>query len=819
MAINLKHISNTDNDNIKLDKVNYNFDQLIANGGGPQGPQGSKGDQGYQGVMGPQGPQGMSGFQGVMGPAGATTESYWNRINGNSASLITDTLFPEPNIGAQNPPVISIGFLSTDPEYGTHQNLVDGQSPYQWIINRKNHFFSNLRFKSGNVIDNWVDFILTYDQGLNTTIFKTQFKELGNSIPTRFIWSADKHIFKSNISGDEILSINSGAALFSKDVHFDSPVTINNSLYIENANADVNKIATSEDSTGKVIFKSIAELGGTVPYGTIISILPGIFTDNTRFINSETIDLNQTPNNIDDVLKIRIGTGIGDYAGWYLCNGKTWINDNNQSQHIVPDLNSFSYSIDENPLSINLDSQGNVDVINDSINIIGGADISMDATIQTPGVYEINMVVETSDIGTTTFNGSTFIIKKLPQIIYLGESDLYWSDKGTGQAPITELNFELSDSNSGVNSLGNISLGSALNQQGGSYLHQVDVSAPIGYYWSSLPVAIGYPSYIDGVSVNVGSGTYPTTITLNINIDSQPADGNTANLTINTSGLFTLIPDSTQIYPTPSWYSSVDSISNGYVYEVYDLGTDPESIGTLIPSGTVTATTGSIRYIKYRIKADDYFYKWESPSLSDFTFNYVSGIGSGQLTEHSVEYVSSAPIAGTIIDYIIKDNNFGMNNPGGNNTMYAYISGSASRFTDVVNISGSGSPSNSFDFNSSGSSSSISISGAGVIRIRSGVDIKVRLKASSNIYVSSGGGYASIQTGDGMGITLTANFASSSSGTPIITYSSETAIPLNNTVISIGGTANKASGASFCSASLGIEYSNDNGLTWQSCGF
>lgn len=36
MAINLKQISLSDTNNIKLDKVNYNFDQLVANGG-PQG--------------------------------------------------------------------------------------------------------------------------------------------------------------------------------------------------------------------------------------------------------------------------------------------------------------------------------------------------------------------------------------------------------------------------------------------------------------------------------------------------------------------------------------------------------------------------------------------------------------------------------------------------------------------------------------------------------------------------------------------------------------------------------------------------------------
>jgi hypothetical protein len=283
MAINLKQISTSDSDNIKLDKVNYNFDQLVANGGGPQGPLGPKGDTGFQGVMGPQGFQGTMGFQGDVGQPGANTESYWKRIDGDNSSLTTDTLFPVALVpGALNPPVISIGFLSSDPEYNTHQSLNNGQSPYQWIINRKAHFYSNLRFKSSDVLDNHFDFRIHYDQAINKTIFRMSFKESGFALPTRIIWNADNHIFKSNVIGTNILSISTNLITFDKDAHFNSPVKINSELYIENAAAGLNKIATSVDASGLVTFKSIQELGGTVPYGTIISILPSVFADNTR---------------------------------------------------------------------------------------------------------------------------------------------------------------------------------------------------------------------------------------------------------------------------------------------------------------------------------------------------------------------------------------------------------------------------------------------------------------------------------------------------------------------------------------------------------
>lgn len=68
MALNLKEIFEGDSDIIKVSKLNYNFDQLLANGGGPQGPQGT---QGVTGIVGPIGPVGAQGIQGVAGNDGS----------------------------------------------------------------------------------------------------------------------------------------------------------------------------------------------------------------------------------------------------------------------------------------------------------------------------------------------------------------------------------------------------------------------------------------------------------------------------------------------------------------------------------------------------------------------------------------------------------------------------------------------------------------------------------------------------------------------------------------------------------------------------
>ena len=70
MAITIYEIIASDTVSQFADKVNYNFDQLLQNGGGPAGPQGP------QGPFGPTGPQGVSGPQGVRGSKWFQGSSY-----------------------------------------------------------------------------------------------------------------------------------------------------------------------------------------------------------------------------------------------------------------------------------------------------------------------------------------------------------------------------------------------------------------------------------------------------------------------------------------------------------------------------------------------------------------------------------------------------------------------------------------------------------------------------------------------------------------------------------------------------------------------
>ena len=528
MPISLKHINTTDSDNIKLDIVNYNFDQLVANGGGPRGPQGLIGETGTQGITGQPGVQGPIGDAGFQGPQSPISSNYWKKIA--PGNIDADTLIPiHSGNNLYSAPVVSIGYVENDPESGTKSELVGGKTPYQWNIYRQPYSISNLRFLNGDIPDNAYDFRLEKLGGKDQMTMG--FLKIENSIST---YKSESTSFRSSISSPDSLLINLSGTFFKTKTTFDSPASIINGLIIGNQGADTNKIAISADDTGRVIFKSVQELGGTVPFGTIVSILPSIFADNTKFINTESV-LSQGDTS---PVHISAGKGEGNYEGWYLCHGKQWTNG--VDTHQVPSLGLFNYSIDDNPFSENPAGQGSAITSNFRKHITGGSNINMTASPVPTLVYNITSTVETSSIIVESGTGTTFKIKQLPQIIYLGKTDLYWFDGGGSQNPPIELTFLLDD---GMENLvpNPYTLNTITDHGvGDSYSFISTVTLPAGYYWSTVltPESItGLPAYatiLEG-GITVGAGTYPTTISIVINISSHPGVSTTETLNINTA--------------------------------------------------------------------------------------------------------------------------------------------------------------------------------------------------------------------------------------------------------------------------------------------
>lgn len=521
MPIILKHINTSDSDNIKLDDVNYNFDQLVANGGGPRGPQGSIGQSGPQGTTGWEGVQGAGtkGDHGYQGPAGSSSNSYWKKIPAGGG-IGTDTLIPVS--GDQVAPVINIGYIDTDTEYSSKAALVEGKTPYQWLIHRKAYLYSNLRFLNSLISGNAYDFKLEKTIGGSPKDQMSMgFFDLADTTST---YRSFQTSFRDSISSTDSLSIQSGQTEFLKPTIFNSPAAIKHLLRILSETAGTDKVATSFDNNGLVKFKTVQDLKGTVPFGTIVSILPSIFTDNNKFINSQSWNLldGATP------LPIYAGKGVGIYDGWYLCNGKVWTDGD--VTHSVPMLGQFNYQIDDNQNSNSPLGQGVVSLTtNNKTHITGGSDINMVATSVPTLVYNITSTVDTSSVTVGAGTGTTFKIKQLPQIIYLGRNDLYWSDPGTGQNPPVQLTFLLDDINATASKLNPdpYTLSVITDKgEGNSYSFTSNVTAPSGYHWSAVPsigAITGLPGYATITDVTLGSGVYPTTINITIDISSHPA--------------------------------------------------------------------------------------------------------------------------------------------------------------------------------------------------------------------------------------------------------------------------------------------------------
>ena len=509
MPIFLKHINTSDSDNIKLDKVNYNFDQLVANGGGPSGSQGPIGQSGVQGTTGHQGFQGIIGSTGFQGNPGPVSESYWKRIN--PGVIDADTLIPIHSLNNQFAPVINIGYIESDPQYGVKLPLIGGKTPYQWLIHRKQYSSSNLTFLNSSIPGNSYNFKLEKNINLKDQL------TLGFLYPEDSISTHRAAItsFRSSISSLDNLIIDDNSASFKKDTKFDSPAIIKRKLIIENADADTNKIAVSYDSTGLVKFKSVQELGGTVPFGAIVSIAPYIFLDNNNFINTEQI----IPSS-DIPIQISVGKGIGAYEGWYLCHGKEWTNGTLSGTYQVPMLGKFNYNIEDNPFSIDPAGQGSISTSNTKTHITGGSDIDMNAAPTSILVYNITSTVDTSSVNVNPGTGTTFKIKQLPQIIYLGRNDLYWFDGGSGQIPQNLVTYKLNDI--GFANLATITEIHSATPGIATQL-TMEIYPPSGSYWASTVIFYNPPgitAYTTSLPILIGD---PLIVT--IDVDSQGVDG------------------------------------------------------------------------------------------------------------------------------------------------------------------------------------------------------------------------------------------------------------------------------------------------------
>lgn len=674
MAINLKNISISDSNNIKLDKVNYNFDQLVANGGGPRGFQGQDGLTGYQGVTGYQGFQGIEGPQGFQGPQGLDGSGIWKlNENDNSPEEVKTIVAKHDSNANPDAPSVVIGYRSDDLLYSE----IEEES--QFVINRGSTFSNNIEFRATGVDKKFYMTIDTDPESVSGNVIARQimgFNEVGGKltqVADEFTWST--------IDNNQLVNkIELNPLLFTSNIDtvFNQNTTIEGTLIIKSGNPAQNKIAVSSDTLGTIEFKSIDELGGVVPVGTIVSVDPSFYNEDTFITESlaQAVDANS------NLLHIEIGKGIGPYSGWYLCNGEKWIggtDDNgNALEFETPNLNSFSYDIQSGPEGDGETVvQGGATTDVDEISIIGGADVELDAAYSS-ATWNITTSVNTQPVlHSAGSGGTTFKIKKLPQIIFLGNTNLYWTKQGT-TVTLPEYTFAMWQQNGGSftaeipNTGGSVGVSQA-NDGSSAVLNAGDNPTSFGTNTGSQTSYAGYeiqitppsnPTYSNSSVTHTFSvlrrGGYSQTTynTLSLSVNGTVSNavvsladsdtvvsGNNASVSVvvtpNNQFEFTSVRDITDNTSSPIQ----KTLLNGQIiYSVSKTITSNESYSVTISSGSATPVYVAPNDIVVNLELSTPDSNWEFEPNTSSTFNsQYTGPPNGEFTSPTfkIKYVGS----------------------------------------------------------------------------------------------------------------------------------------------------------------------------------
>jgi len=450
---NLKQILESDSQQERLDKINYNFDQLVANGGGPMGSTGPIGETGMQGVTGDQGPQGAGGDQGTQGPINTSVSNFWkDGVVYQTSGLNIQTIVPVDTISStqnDHSPTVLLGFTTDYPEYGDIQNSSSPIYRAQLVVNKNDQYVdSNIRLVSNNSQGIYADFDLTsdtyfdasYGNSLNRYNLNIGFNETVG-VQKNINYRADSFKFK-DLSDNDLLTMdaNNGALFTGNFVSTGNAHFVGSIFKIDIGPSATpltdpapGKIAVSLDNDGTIGFKSPEEIGAGIPIGTIISFLPSIYEDTNNFIQSQNIQTYIDSGTNPDNIEIEIGAGIAgtEYEGWYLCNGETWVGQNGES-YTVPNLNSFNYSITT--------PDGNTTSGPVALNVLGGsyATMNQSGSTLTDTYVTGDEIVGMADPGDIPEDHIAYKIVRTPQLIYLGLPGFYFKAAG---APPATINF------------------------------------------------------------------------------------------------------------------------------------------------------------------------------------------------------------------------------------------------------------------------------------------------------------------------------------------------------------------------------------------
>lgn len=285
MAINIKEIFDTDSDVQKVEKLNYNFDQILANGGGPVGAAGSIGQQGAVGATGSQGATGPTGPQ---GPAGISTDYFWK----DTGSSQRDTLFPAAG-QSKGASTLVLGDDAVSAQLQTYPyvdsalylkgNIVTGMKP--------------LRF--GDSFGGYID--IDYNETPGTRAINFIPASQPALLTTNYVFNGQT---LKLVDGTDKVILNSTLTQFNVDTVFTGNLKI--------SQPTGNGYVLQSDAVGNASWQPLV----STPIGTMVMV-PGFVLQNAVDWTLGTIASSYQGRG-------KNGGQYGDWRGWYFCFGKTW---------------------------------------------------------------------------------------------------------------------------------------------------------------------------------------------------------------------------------------------------------------------------------------------------------------------------------------------------------------------------------------------------------------------------------------------------------------------------------------------------------------
>ena len=333
MPINLKTILYADSTGVKLEKLNYNFDQLRKNGGGPQGPTGGVGNAGLQGAQGVTGVVGSIGPIGNQGSTGDSSFSYWVADNngGNPEKKMWINLAHAsqlPAIVTTRAPSVLIGITQF------HQNYITPNTEAVLTIHKLPYAFDSSLILT-NSDDETADYgKINFDNNVLNISYKEEALVNGPAVNGVLRLDATSFEFKSstpNSLNSNLLDISTTSSIFYKNTYFNkqpytttpiadikaSPVKFTGSPVANivvtldvSSNFVPGMVAMTSDATGKVKWATASEAGAAPPVGSVIDIDDNIFNEvHNNWVTNTVYALGSYVKN-------------GDYS-YYTVNGGT----------------------------------------------------------------------------------------------------------------------------------------------------------------------------------------------------------------------------------------------------------------------------------------------------------------------------------------------------------------------------------------------------------------------------------------------------------------------------------------------------------------